>query len=489
MHDKLKKARAYEQENIKKIQVEQRPVFHFSAPIGWMNDPNGFSEFRGEHHLFFQYHPYDVRWDSMHWGHAKSKDFIRWEYLPAALAPDESYDGFGVFSGSAMEDQGRHVLIYTGVAEEELQDGGKQICQNQCIAIGDGTDYKKLECNPVITVKMLPKGSSLEDFRDPKLWKEDGVFYTVIGSRHEDGSGQIVLFYSKNLTDWSFGGILARSENCLGKMWECPDFFPLQDKHVLVISPQDMYAEELKFHNGNNVAFLIGKYDKEAMSFERQNVQSVDYGLDFYAAQTMEAEDGRRIMIAWMQSWDNHMVPADFRWSGVMTIPRELSLRDGRICQNPVREIEAYHCNEVIYDGVMQERETALQGISGRSIDLTVAIQEGDYEKFEIKLAADERFCTSILFDRKEGILTFDRTYAGYAKDVIGTRSMKVDSKEGRITLRVLLDRYCVEIFVNDGRQAMSSLIYTRQEADQIYFRAWGEVRCNIKKYDVMLVH
>lgn len=486
MNNKLEEARSYEQESVKKIPQEQRPEFHFSVPIGWMNDPNGFSEFMGEHHLFFQYYPYDVNWGSMHWGHARSKDFIKWEYLPTALAPDESYDSLGTFSGSAVEEQGRQVLIYTGVAEEELQDGRKQICQNQCIAIGNGLDYKKLECNPVIKAEMLPEGSSFEDFRDPKLWKEDGIFYTVVGSRHADGSGQIALFYSVNLMDWKFGSILDRSKNCLGKMWECPDFFPLKDKHVLMISPQEMDREELEFHNGNNVAFLIGTYDKKTMVFERQEVLNVDFGLDFYAAQTMMTEDGRRIMIAWMQSWDNHMFPADFCWSGMMTVPRELFLRNGCICQSPVRELEAYHGNEVIHDAVMISEETALEGISGKIIDMTVVIQEGDYEKFEVKLAADERFYTSILFDRREGILTFDRTHAGCARDVIGIRSMRVDSMDGRIAFRVLLDRYSVEIFVNDGSRVMSSLIFTKQEADQIYFHAWGYALCNIRKYDVM---
>lgn len=486
MEQKLKRAREYEEKFVGKIPNEQRPVFHFSVPIGWLNDPNGFSEFHGEHHLFFQYFPYGVKWDSMHWGHAKSKDFIKWEYLPAALAPDESYDNFGIFSGSAMEEQGKQVIIYTGVEEKELPDGRKQKSQSQCIAIGDGLNYKKLECNPVITAQMLPEDSELDDFRDPKLWKENDVFYTVIGSRNKDGSGQIALFYSENLTDWKFGSILAKSENKFGRMWECPDFFPLKDKYVLVISPQDMHAEGLEFHNGNNVAFLVGNYDKETMCFERQEIQSADYGLDFYAAQTMETDDGRRIMIAWMQSWDNYIIPSDFKWSGMMTVPRELSLREGRICQNPVKEIEAYYCDEVVYDSVTINKETDLEGIFGRTIDLTVEIIEGNYEKFEIKLAADERFYTSILFNRKENIITFDRTYGESRRDVISVRSMKADSVDGKIKLRILLDYYSVEIFVNDGMQAMSSLIFTNQKAGDIRMRAWGEAICNIKKHTIL---
>ena len=192
--EKLKKARVYEQKEALKVPEKQRPAFHLSVPTGWMNDPNGFSFYKGECHLFYQYNPYSVCWDAMHWGHAKTADFIRWEYLPAALAPDEAYDAAGVFSGGAVEAEGKHVLLYTGVSELENADGKKEIRQVQCLAVGDGTDYEKIPENPVIDASLLPEGSSLEDFRDPKLWEEDGVYYAAAGSRAADGSGQILLF-------------------------------------------------------------------------------------------------------------------------------------------------------------------------------------------------------------------------------------------------------------------------------------------------------
>lgn len=487
LSEMLKKAMEYEKTALETLPKEQRPSFHFSAPAGWMNDPNGFSVYQGEYHLFYQYYPYDTHWNSMHWGHARSKDFIKWEYLPAALAPDETYDSFGVFSGSALEDKGKQVLIYTGVEEVEGENGKKEVRQNQCIAVGDGLKYEKLEQNPVITSSLLPKGSSLEDFRDPKIWKEDGIFYLVAGSRHENGSGQIALFSAEQLDQWSFCTILARSAILHGGMWECPDFFALGREHVLIISPQDMYAEGLEFHNGNNVIFITGKYDKENMSFERTGIQSVDYGLDFYAAQTMETEDGRRVMIAWMQSWDNNMYPGGFRWSGMMTVPRELSIRNGRICQEPVRELERYYQNKVSYDSIYIDSETRLEGISGRMTDLTVEVKESEYEKFSIKVAANDRFYSAIVFDRKESILTFDRTYSGCCRDVISSRSMKVNHKNGKIKLRILLDQYSVEIFVNDGEQALTSLIFTPKNAADIIFDVQGSVFCNLMKYDVVV--
>ena len=104
-----------------------RPSLHFTPQKGWINDPNGLVFFKGQYHLFYQYNPYDTHWDSMHWGHVVSKDLLHWEYLPAALAPDEDYDKMGCFSGSAIElDDGRQLLMYTAVDHETLEDGSKR---------------------------------------------------------------------------------------------------------------------------------------------------------------------------------------------------------------------------------------------------------------------------------------------------------------------------------------------------------------------------
>ena len=111
-YNTLEKARKYEKENGSKIPASDRPAFHLTPYVGWTNDPNGFSYFGGKYHLFYQYNPYDTRWDSMHWGHAVSSDMVKWEHLPAALAPENEYDSFGCFSGSALEtEDGKHYII------------------------------------------------------------------------------------------------------------------------------------------------------------------------------------------------------------------------------------------------------------------------------------------------------------------------------------------------------------------------------------------
>lgn len=486
--DNLWKARKYEKAKIPEIAKEERAVFHLCSPIGWINDPNGFSAFKGVYHLFYQYHPYGTYWGPMHWGHSTTRDFIRWEQLPAALAPDTEYDGQGCFSGSAIEYEGKHILMYTGIEERMKEDGTQYVRQRQCIAVGDGVNYEKLKENPVISADLLPEGSSREDFRDPKIWRENGRFYAVIGSRASDGSGQIPLFESENLRDWNYVTMLERCENKYGRMWECPDFFRLQDKQILMVSPQDMCAKGLEFHSGNGTIYILGSFDDQK-KFIREAVKPVDYGLDFYAPQTMETVDGRRIMIGWMQSWDNHICPEGRKWSGLMTIPRELFIKDGRMYQMPVRELEAYRRNETVCEwefGSPQTKQAAFSGIKGRSVDLDLEVKGAGCHSFKLEIAKGEEVHTDITYDRGKGILSFDRTYCGLKKDDMNTRSMYAEFKNDRIKLRILIDRYSVEIFVNDGEKAMTSLIDSPAAAEGIVFTCDGECRVRMVKYDIV---
>ena len=161
----LWEARKYEEAFGKAISLQERPGFHLSPRTGWMNDPNGFSWHDGKYHMFYQYHPYDSHWGPMHWGHAVSTDLLHWEYLPAALAPDEIYDRDGCFSGSAITlPDGRQLLMYTGVVKERQANGGYNEVQAQCLAVGDGVDYVKYDKNPVLDEKDIPEGGSRFDF-------------------------------------------------------------------------------------------------------------------------------------------------------------------------------------------------------------------------------------------------------------------------------------------------------------------------------------
>lgn len=487
---KLQRARDFEQKYRPYVE-EELPKFHVTGGIGWINDPNGFAPYKGEYHLFFQYHPYDVKWGPMHWGHVKTKDFIKWERLPVALAPDAEYDKDGCFSGGAVETpDGKHLLMYTGVRNVRRRNGTMESFQTQCIAIGDGVNYEKYELNPVIRSEDVPNGGSVHDFRDPKIWYEDGWYYVVVGNRTADGSGTILMYRSRDAKTWEFVNNVASCHNQYGKMWECPDFFPLDGYDVLLTSPQEMASIGLEFHPGNANVCIIGHFDRKINHLLRENVQAVDYGLDFYAMQTLLAEDGRRIMIGWMQNWEtcgSHL--PNQRFMGQMALPRELSIRDGRLCQVPVRELEAYRGIKIAYQKVLISGETSLQGIDGRFIDMTVTVRPGNsnsmYRWFKINVAKDGDRFTSIRYKPETSILRVDRTHSGLPCDIVNVREFPVRPDNGCLKLRLIMDRYSLEVFVNDGEQAATSVIYTPLEAKSISFSVDGTVLVDVEKYEL----
>ena len=480
-------ARAYEKETGDKIPKSVRPVFHLTPWIGWMNDPNGFSYYHGQYHLFYQYYPYDTQWNSMHWGHAVSHDLLHWNYLPAALAPDAPYDSFGCFSGSAMElPDGRQMLLYTGVRKEG-GDKGKEF-QTQCIAVGDGLDYQKYEHNPVLDAGDLPEGLSPYDFRDPKIWRtEDGSYRCVVGARREDKRGVLLLYGSEDGFHWAFRSVLAENDGRFGLMWE----FPLEGKHVLFVSPQDMLPEGFEYHNGNGTVCQIGTFDEEQGRFLPETNQAIDYGIDFYAPQTLLTPDGRRVMIGWMQNWDTckNTGYEDRLWFGQMSLPRELTIRDGRLYQQPVRELALYRSGKAEYTHVPVSERMTLPGIEGRCVEMDIRIRPEDaqapYHKFTMRFAQDES-CYSILsFRPHESLLKIDRKFSGSRRAYIHQRRCQVAQKNGEIHLHVILDRFSIEVFINDGEQVMTATILTDPSARQISFEADGRAVMDITKYSL----
>lgn len=486
----LREARKYEEASEKMIQQKDRPGFHLSVRIGWMNDPNGFSWYDGRYHLFYQYHPYSSTTGPMHWGHAVSEDLLHWQYLPAALAPDEIYDRDGCFSGSALTlEDGRHLLMYTGVLKERQRDGGLREIQTQCIAVGDGIDYVKYAENPVLDEMDVPEGGSRFDFRDPKMWKKkDGTYACVVGNRPADGSGQILLYVSEDGFHWHFKRVLISNEGRWGKMWECPDFFPLDGKQVLLVSPQDMLPQGFEYHNGNGTLCLIGRYDEEKGQLIEEYQQSIDYGIDFYAPQTVLTPDGRRVMIAWMQNWDTCSIRTpEEKWAGQMSIPRELEVRDGRLYQRPIRELEALRTDPVCYKDILISGEVSLDGVKGRTVDLELTLHpEKDgtgYHKFAVRFAQNDRYWTSLSYHPQDHILKIDRKFSGSRRASIHQRRCLVRGERDGLRLRIILDRYSAEIFVNDGEQVITATLYTELEADQITFYAEGDVELDVVKY------
>ena len=492
MNQRLLFARAFEEEAGKRIAPEERPQFHLTPRTGWMNDPNGFSFYNGEYHLFYQYNPYKNEWDDMHWGHAVSRDLLHWRYLPAALAPDDWYDASGCWSGSALTlPDGKHLLMYTGIRKSDPN--SEDSLQVQCLALGDGVNYEKIESNPVIDGDTLPEGLSPYNFRDPKIWREaDGSYRCLIGCCDDAQRGRLLLYRSDDAMTWRFESVFIENDGRFGLMWECPDYFELDGKKLLLISPQFMLPEGFEYHNGNGNVCLIGETVDDGKHFVYTKDQAVDYGIDFYAAQTILTPDGRRVMIAWLQNWDACQNSKTGQpWYGQMCLPREIFLRNGRLCQRPIRELEQYRRNRVDYQNVTVQGDTTLYGIEGCCIELLLTIRPKDkealFQKFSLHFAENETYHSSINFRPHERIVKIDRKCSGSRRAIIHQRRCLVPNDNGELTMRVILDRNSVEVFLNDGDQVMSAVIMTEPLAQGISFHAIGEVEIDVTKYELCL--
>ena len=491
MSKRLDRARAFEKEKIQQYDPQKRPAFHLTGLTGWINDPNGFSFFENCTHLFYQANPYARQPELIHWGHAVTEDLVNWTYFPCALAPSEKYDLDGCFSGSALTlPDGRHLLMYTGYRDGEE---GKEYRQVQCIAAGDGCDYVKFEKNPVLSSEDVPEGGSKADFRDPKIYEESGQYKALVANRAADGTGAILVYESEDGFSWRFGGTLLANHGRYGSMWECPDLFSLDGTDILLFSTQQSSGTDPEFHPGHGAVCMYGRYEKENNRFAPEGAQTIDWGVDFYAPQTVLLPDGRRIMIAWMQNWETcQFYREDLAFHGQMTIPREISFRNRQLIQNPVRELENCRSERTAYEQVKVDGTRVLPGIGGRCIDLTVKIRPEEQadpadpmKRFFIDLAAEKDVQTTLEFDPVLSQLSIDRTRSGFPHDIANRRSIPVRLADGAITLRILLDRYSLEVFVNGGEQAASFVMYGPEEAEEIRFRSIGRAVIDAEQYTI----
>ena len=297
--------------------------FHLEAPHGLMNDPNGLCEFRRIYHVFFQWNPNEKNHSYKCWGHFTSKDFIHWQFLGKAIEPSESYDRCGTYSGSACVIDDKFCLFYTG---NNKIDGARK--SSQCIAeSSDGKNFQKLG-----TIFETPKDFT-EHFRDPKISFDGKNFKMIIGAQKKSGTGAIVQVDSTDGKNFQNLQILGESQNF--EMIECPDLIDFGTKKILLYGLQ-------KRDNRIDKDISAESFYKIFNDSSLDNCRRIDSGFDFYAPQTFETSDGRKILFAWMSrlSESQEKFLAD-RAENIhcLTMPREIFLNGDKLYQKPVREM------------------------------------------------------------------------------------------------------------------------------------------------------
>jgi beta-fructofuranosidase len=433
-----------------------RPAYHFLPPANWMNDPNGLMQWQGRYHLFYQYNPNGPFWGTMHWGHAASADLVHWEHLPSALAPTPgTADEDGCWSGCAVDDDGVPTLIYSGNRAGQ---------QRTCLAISHDNllTWQKLPINPVVA--NTPPDLDLVCFRDPYVWREDGIWYQLVGAGIKGVGGTALLYRSADLRTWEYlhplctGDIHQTEPLWTGGMWECPAFFPLGDAHVLIVS---VWSEERLYYS----IAMAGTYADH--HFTPETIQKLDWGdQHFYAPQTLLDDQGRRLVWGWVQEGRSIEAQRSAGWAGVLSLPRILTLSaDRRVRSQPVPELRALrgdHKRHILAD-LGPQTSNALPDLRGDALELIAVFDPGTAEQVGLKLccAADATEETCIYYDLARQQIVLDRRRS--CRDATTHRDSQAGpcgrDASGRVVLQIFLDHSVVEVFTPGGF-CLTSRIY-----------------------------
>ncbi len=413
-----------------------RPQFHFTPQRNWTNDPNGLVWYAGEYHLFFQHNPRGIRWGNMTWGHAVSPDLLHWQQVRDAIEPDELGT---IFSGSAVVDwrntggfqtgsEPALVACYTSAGSEAPTP--RPFTQSLAYSNDRGRTWTKYAGNPVLD---HVRGAN----RDPKLiWHEATAQWIM--ALYLDGH-DYALYGSRNLRAWQH-----LSDLVLPGASECPDFFPLA---------VDGRAEEERWlFWGGNGTYALGTFDGRAFTPQTE-VLRAESGANGYAAQSwsdIPASDGRRLQVSWMNGGKYPAMP----FNQQMSIPVELTLRtlaEGvRLCRWPVRELEQLRAwKHVFRDEELAPGRDLVPGTGGELFDVELEVDPAAATALGVWVRGLDLCC-----DLEQGTISF-----------LG-RSAPLPRREGRVVLRLVIDRTSLEVFADQGQLSMS-FCFLPEAADQ----------------------
>lgn len=304
------------------------PRYHFLAPEGWMNDPNGLIFYKGTYHLFFQYKPILLENSSadgksaslpnkMAWGHAISSDLFHWKDMPVAMWPDSEFDINGVFSGNTiLSPNGTPCALYTGNVDLHKETYG---------VLATSQDDLLNEWSKQV-VMSSPPYSGTPTHWDAQLWKKDGIYYQLCGGCKE-GKGAANLFISSDLINWDFASTIYTSD--YDKFWELPYLIESNGKYALLVGAK------------RTNPYWIGTFDYDTLSFvpDTNEPQNADTGTYYSYNPSMLDTSGRRIMFGWITGPKSPCASVPY-WQGIQSIPREISIINGTLSQAPASEIE-----------------------------------------------------------------------------------------------------------------------------------------------------
>jgi len=421
-----------------------RPNWHIAPPSGLLNDPNGFILHDGQYHLFYQWNPFACEHKDKYWAHMTSKNLVDWDFQPVALTPSDWFDSHGVFSGHAISHNDQLIAFYTGNVRVGEQ---RDRLTTQCMAVShDGIRFEKQ--GPV--VPGLPEGVT-PHCRDPKVIKLGEKWLMLLGVQTEELKGRLAVYQSDDLRNWQFDKLYGEELSEFGYMWECPDLFELDGQKFVVICPQGVKPDSVYHTVEHSNGYLRAELSPEG-ELQLSDFQILDHGFDFYAPQTLETEDGRRVLSAWMGLPDEVNHPSvDCGWIHQITCLRELCLRDGKIIQQPVRELQSLRGGAVSFN-----LNNSSYLAENNSYELEAELEWGTTLK--LFKGSDQEVIISL----NSGLLKLDRSHTLIRE---GDRVRELALQSDKVKLHILADTSSLEIFINGGEYVMSSRVFVEPDA------------------------
>lgn len=420
-----------------------RPIYHLQPLCNWMNDPNG-PVFIGDiFHMFYQHNPYKAEWGNMTWGHAVSPDMVHWRHRQHALRPDQPYDRQGVFSGCCVMHEGRPHIFYTGVYPETV-----------CLAIGDeqGSEFTKYADNPIITTMQ----SGLSGWRDPFIWKEPDGYRLILGSASKGKGCWVEIYRSTDLLHWDpIGSLIGSSAETADSMWECPTMMlEAESEAALFISALPSFTTRV----------MLGRYSDN--HFVPHSIQDHDLGDCLYAPNMTRHPDGRMIQYAWLRECGDEKMRMEQGWQGMLSIPRELELRGGRLVVQPAREVELLRKTVLMnrYGFSITTGEDVLSGIRGQHLDIELeCCLFGGALSLDLLRKDDENRVGLYIDDSHNSImLDMNNLSGGIRRKISG----EFCSSE-YINLRILVDGTSIEVFIN-SHEVLTTRAYPDEYCDSM---------------------
>ncbi len=458
-----------------------RQKYHLQGIVGLINDPNGFSQFNGKYHMFYQWNPLGTNHKNKTWAHSVSDDLLNWERKSTALRPDTWYSKDGVYSGSGIVIDGKLYLFYTGNVKND--EGIRE--SYQCIAVSeDGENFERWA--PVIVNQ--PDGYT-RHIRDPKIWEKDGIYYAVLGIQSEALEGKVVMYSSEDLREWTFLGEIAGANNGplgeFGYMWECPDYIQLKDEEtgknvdVLIASPQGLEPDGDLYNNKYQSGYFLGKLNYSKPEFKiNSEFFELDRGHDFYAPQSMEDDRGRRILVGWMGVPEEEDYPtASNEWLHCLTLPRELKLINNKLYQLPISEMKRIRGEKSEFEGKVKGNVETGNGFSYEMIaefthfssDFGLKVRAGGSSETLLKFDFNDK---KLILDRSKGIQPDKKPRKVFLGNI------------DRLKLQIFVDSSSIEVFVNDGEEVFSSRIFPEEGAEKIEVFSENDLNVKIEKWE-----